>query len=196
MLGCVRHVLIDCERRNKKKSHYIEIDTKDGRNMRFFFASIELCSTILFTLKKLAFPPFISECFAFKHFEALQAEAAPYQSDSTEELKALLTRANTRGQRKVKYYFGNAGVTLIPSYPSTLLLPENVSDAEIGVSSKIRINKRFPTLVWHSNEHDCSIWRASCIDPNLMMERCPEDEKVLKAIAQINPAKKLFIIDA
>ena len=87
-------------------------------------------------------------------------------------------------------------MTLIASYPSTLLLPESVSDAEIGVSSKIRINKRFPTLVWHSNEHDCSIWRASCIDPNLMMDRCPEDEKVLKAIALINPAKKLFIFDA
>ncbi|KAG1681495.1 Myotubularin-related protein 3 [Nymphon striatum] len=78
----------------------------------------------------------------------------------------------------------NADYSLCSTYPSHIIVPNNISDEVIASGAKFRSSKRFPAVVWRSRKNGCVIARCSQPEVGLLGWRGKDDEELVQAIAQ------------
>jgi myotubularin-related protein 1/2 len=101
----------------------------------------------------------------------------------------------SRGSEAWRFTDLNRDYALCDSYPAVLMVPTNVSDAEVVKCSKFRSSRRLPALSWVHPTHGSAIVRCSQPLGGIKGRRCLEDVKVLTSCRAPNTAL-LYILDA
>lgn len=87
----------------------------------------------------------------------------------------------------------NQDYKFIPTYPSKLVVPYNLSDTTIQYAAKFRSKNRFPVLSYFYKRNNCSITRSSQPLTGLSLKRSIQDENLVSNI--FNNSKKNLIVD-
>ena len=77
----------------------------------------------------------------------------------------------------------NKKFELCPTYPEVFIIPNCITDDQIKKIASFRSSKRFPTVVWRSKTNGAVLARSSQPNVGLLGWRLPEDELLIKAIA-------------
>jgi hypothetical protein len=79
----------------------------------------------------------------------------------------------------------NQEYKLCSSYPSLLIVPQDISDDELFMVASFRSGQRLPTLCWASKSLGTTLWRSS--QPKAGVSgTCYQDEKFLDLLAKSN----------
>lgn len=89
----------------------------------------------------------------------------------------------------------NLNFELCQTYPRKLIVPRDITDEELKLSSTFRTKNRIPTLCWYDKEKKSSLWRSSQTKSGLTHQRNVYDEKLLNCIADTSNGK-ITIFDA
>ena len=86
----------------------------------------------------------------------------------------------------------------IPSYPTRLILPKDISDSEVCECIKYRKEGRIPALTYHNQNTNGTLWRCSQPKSGILGNQIKENTKLFMLIAKsckINE-KQIAIYDA
>lgn len=90
-----------------------------------------------------------------------------------------------------------------PSYPSTFVVPEAISDNVLNYGSKFRSKFRVPALTYYHKFNDCTITRCSQPMTGLKQNRSVQDEKFIsavfattKVVDKVGATQENLIVDA
>ncbi|CDF90290.1 ZYBA0S06-05138g1_1 [Zygosaccharomyces bailii CLIB 213] len=87
-----------------------------------------------------------------------------------------------------------------PTYPSLLVVPQQISDTLLRHAAKFRSQERIPVLTYYYSKTKCCIARSAQPLPGLTKQRSVQDEKLVSEIFQSFPhptlREKNIIVDA
>uniref|UniRef100_A0A6Q2Z0A7 phosphatidylinositol-3,5-bisphosphate 3-phosphatase n=1 Tax=Esox lucius TaxID=8010 RepID=A0A6Q2Z0A7_ESOLU len=167
---------------------------KDIRNLRFAHKQMEdsLRKSIFEVLMKFAFP--VSNglpIFAFEYGQVYPENGWKVYDAQAEYKRQGLPNESWRITKVNDHY------ELCDTYPSTLVVPVNISDEELKRVAAFRAKGRIPVLSWIHPESQATVTRCSQPMVGVNGKRSKDDEKYLQAIMDANAqSHKLFIFDA
>lgn len=97
---------------------------------------------------------------------------------------------------KLRICRANSAYKVCDTYPSIIVVPNNISDSEIWSAASFRSGQRLPSMCWASKLSKGTMWRSA--QPKAGMSGRNEiDEKLLLSIAQTGsrPEPVLYIVD-
>lgn len=141
-----------------KDSTRFAITTKDGRNLRVIFpeqANIEI--NMFYLLFDLVNSKSLTELFAFYH---------RVPGDNWDLYDCIMDLERNGGDFSVrdKQYFkmiSNGIGEFCESYPRFLVVPNDMSTAELLSCAEFRSSRRLPVVTWLGSNGKVSLWRCS-----------------------------------
>uniref|UniRef100_A0A8C4FFQ5 phosphatidylinositol-3,5-bisphosphate 3-phosphatase n=1 Tax=Dicentrarchus labrax TaxID=13489 RepID=A0A8C4FFQ5_DICLA len=124
----------------------------------------------------------------------LETITVPNQGENTKGLELVC-----KGLPNESWTFSkmNSTYELCDTYPSTLVIPTNITDEDIKRVAVFRAKHRIPVLSWIHPESQATIVRCSQPLVGPSDRRCKEDERFLQIIMDANAqSHKLTIFDA
>lgn len=170
----------------------IELVCKDIRSARFTYKAEESQPGIVEVLTKYAFPLSNNlSFFAFRYKEQFPVDGwkvyeptAEYNRQGLPNESWIISRINIHYE-------------LCDTYPSILVLPNNMTEEEIKQVASFRAKHRIPVLSWIHPESQATIMRCSQPLVGHLDRRCKEDERFLQIVMDANAqSHKLTIFDA
>uniref|UniRef100_A0A3P9KW35 phosphatidylinositol-3,5-bisphosphate 3-phosphatase n=1 Tax=Oryzias latipes TaxID=8090 RepID=A0A3P9KW35_ORYLA len=170
----------------------LELVCKDMRSPRFAFKFEETQPSVVDVLNKYVFP--LSHnlpLFAFQYKETFPADgwkvydaAAEYRRQGLPNESWTISKVNNSYE-------------LCDTYPSTLVIPTNITEEDLKRVASFRARHRVPVLSWIHPESQATIVRCSQPLVGPSDRRCKEDERLLQVIMDANAqSHKLTIFDA
>lgn len=173
-----------------KDIFYLHVLCKDARSVRLVFLSNDVCVKWFHRLLRAISPPkSIEDIFAFSFYAWSKEEGGekviqrlkrqPEQSYFRKEMDRLqfditgawrISKANENGE-------------LCSSYPKELLIPSCIADTILKKGAQFRSYGRVPAVVWRHTGNGAALARCSQPEVGWLGWRSPEDEALLKAIA-------------
>ena len=92
--------------------------------------------------------------------------------------------------------FVNSEYALSDSYPSVLYVPAGVADDILRAAASFRAKERIPVLCWTLPGSPAALFRSAQPATGLIGHRCDADERLVAAMAALNPGAPFVIIDA
>ena len=168
-----------------------ELTLKDGRNFIFKFTqnAFEKFGNIL---EKFAFPKitkkFFNFAFTYKNQQKAKKNIKVYNIINEFQRQGIIFETN-----KEFRILSNNNFEFCESYPKRIIVPYNMTDAQIKKCSEFRTKNRIPTLTYRYNKNNCCIWRSSQTKSGLSNYKNKDDVELLTFISN---GKKLYIFDA
>lgn len=171
----------------ERDKHSISIVSRNfpERTLRFGGdADPALYEDLYQTIKKVAFPGAVHDCFAFSSQEMVATQNGWKLYDVEEEFKRMgaLDADSEWTLSKI-----NEDFQFSPTYPAYLLLPANMSKESLEKVKNFRSKARIPTLVYQykykdENGEDKKSSMLRCAQPlvGLTANRCKADEKMME----------------
>ncbi|XP_067418989.1 myotubularin-related protein 6 [Emydura macquarii macquarii] len=169
------------------------IQCKNFRVVHFIVPRERDCHDIYNSLLQLSRPASYDELYAFS-YNPKQNESKRLQDwqliDLAEEYKRMGV-PNSSWQLSD----ANRDYKICETYPRELYVPKTASKPVIVGSSKFRSKGRFPVLSYYHRDKEAAICR--CSQPlSGFSARCLEDEHMLQAISEANPAHHyMYVMD-
>ncbi|KAK5605340.1 Myotubularin- protein 1 [Crenichthys baileyi] len=170
----------------------IELVCKDIRSARFAYKTDESQPEMGEMLSKHAFPLSYSlPLFAFKYNEQFPVDGWKVYDPAAEYNRQGLPNESWSISKMNLHY------QLCDTYPSILVLPNNMTEEDITQVASFRAKRRLPVLSWIHPESQATIVRCSQPLVGPLDRRCKEDERFLQIIMDANAqSHKLTIFDA
>jgi len=140
---------------------YIEILTKDWRQLKFMFYNQNKEGDAIFsTIEELAFRKEEKKTFAFIHKNL----------EDPDEGWNIFCDVDEYMRMGIEYIEENCAFRLFKenidgetcsSYPQRVIVPKEISDKEVVDCSKFRAKERFQVLTYYYKLNKASIWRSS-----------------------------------
>ncbi|XP_060888088.1 myotubularin-related protein 1a isoform X4 [Labrus mixtus] len=170
----------------------LELVCKDMRSPRFAYKTEEDHPDVVELISKHAFP--LSHnlpLFAFLYKELFPVDGWKVYDPAAEYRRQGLPNESWTISKV------NSSYELCDTYPSTLVIPTNISDDDIRRVAAFRVKHRIPVLSWIHPETQATIVRCSQPLVGPSDRRCKEDERFLQIIMDANAqSHKLSIFDA
>lgn len=175
-----------------ENSRGLELVCKDMRSPRFTYKTEDNQPDIVELIGRHAFP--LSHnlpLFAFLYKEQFPVDGWRVYDPAAEYRRQGLPNESWTISRV------NSSYELCDTYPSTLVIPTNISDEDLRRVASFRAKHRIPVLSWIHPETQASIVRCSQPLVGPSDRRCKEDERLLQVIMDANAqSHKLSIFDA
>ncbi|KAE8744447.1 hypothetical protein FOCC_FOCC008922 [Frankliniella occidentalis] len=173
-----------------KDIFYLHVLCKDARSVRLVFLSNDVCLDWFRRLLRAISPPkSIIEIFAFSFYAWSKEEEGekviqrlkrqPEQSYFRKEVERL--QFDLRGSWRISK--ANENGELCSSYPREILVPSCIADEKLKKGAGFRSYGRVPAVVWRHTGNGAVLARCSQPEVGWFGYRLPEDEELLKAIA-------------
>ncbi|CDW83756.1 myotubularin-related protein 1 isoform x3 [Stylonychia lemnae] len=176
----------DCQNR-------IIINTKDYREIKLIFDSIDNVNEIYVILTNLTFPDLIQRIFFASNHKLYSALKFIYQQDQGngwEVYSDPIIEFNRQGidlnEGNLFRLWENKNYKTCPSYPQINIVPKEADDRLILQTSNFRTKGRLPCLTYFDKFSGCSIFRSSQPKQGILNGRNQGDEKYLQLIGQLN----------
>uniref|UniRef100_A0A8C7WZW0 phosphatidylinositol-3,5-bisphosphate 3-phosphatase n=1 Tax=Oryzias sinensis TaxID=183150 RepID=A0A8C7WZW0_9TELE len=170
----------------------LELVCKDMRSPRFAFKFEETQPSVVDVLNKYVFP--LSHnlpLFAFQYKETFPADGWKVYDAAAEYRRQGLPNESWTISRV------NSSYELCDTYPSTLVIPTNITEEDLKRVASFRARHRVPVLSWIHPESQATIVRCSQPLVGPSDRRCKEDERLLQVVMDANAqSHKLTIFDA
>ncbi|XP_066915295.1 myotubularin-related protein 4-like isoform X2 [Clytia hemisphaerica] len=183
----------------------LHVHCKDGKVLRIAFNTTEDCTECsrLITSNETSCTK-VDEFFAFQYFSQMKNEEMNFESLSlrtskqhppkktkssqisceasmyVDEIKRL--GFNTKSIWRTTEINDKFGIC--ETYPKYHIVPKWITDKDLETIARFRSLKRFPSVVWRSQQNGAVIARCSQPELGWFGWRCQEDESLLSAIAQ------------
>uniref|UniRef100_A0A8C4F8D7 phosphatidylinositol-3,5-bisphosphate 3-phosphatase n=1 Tax=Dicentrarchus labrax TaxID=13489 RepID=A0A8C4F8D7_DICLA len=170
----------------------LELVCKDMRSPRFAYKTEESHPDVVEVLAKHAFPfSHNLPLFAFLYKEQFPVDGWKVYDPTAEYRRQGLPNESWTFSKM------NSTYELCDTYPSTLVIPTNITDEDIKRVAVFRAKHRIPVLSWIHPESQATIVRCSQPLVGPSDRRCKEDERFLQIIMDANAqSHKLTIFDA
>ncbi|XP_078258865.1 phosphatidylinositol-3,5-bisphosphate 3-phosphatase MTMR2 isoform X3 [Rhinoraja longicauda] len=176
-----------------ENSYGLEIFSKDIRTIRFAHRQEGHTRRSIFeNLMKYAFPTSnILPLFAYEYREIFPENGWKVYDPITEYKRMGLPNESWTLSRINEHY------ELCDTYPTILVVPENVPEDDLKKVAAFRSRGRLPVLSWIHPESQATITRCSQPLVGMSGKRSKDDEKFLQIIMDSNAqSHKIFIFDA
>ncbi|XP_055493299.1 myotubularin-related protein 2 [Leucoraja erinacea] len=176
-----------------ENSYGLEIFSKDIRTIRFAHKQEGHTRRSIFeNLMKYAFPTSNNlTLFAYDYKEIFPENGWKVYDPITEYKRMGLPNESWTLSRINEHY------ELCDTYPTILVVPENVPEDELKKVAAFRSRGRLPVLSWIHPESQATVTRCSQPLVGMSGKRSKDDEKFLQIIMDSNAqSHKIFIFDA
>ncbi|XP_027732727.1 myotubularin-related protein 8-like isoform X2 [Vombatus ursinus] len=173
--------------------HPLLLHCKNFRTAHFVFGSEWECHEVHASLLKLSQPVRPEELYAFSY--------NPKSSKDDREMgwKMIDLKSDYKRMGVPNDYWqitdANKNYEVCSTYPPEIVIPKAASKAIVMGCAKFRSRGRIPVLSYFYKENNAAICR--CSQPlSGFGSRCLEDEQMLQAISQANPASPfIYVVD-
>ncbi|XP_036596270.1 myotubularin-related protein 8 [Trichosurus vulpecula] len=173
--------------------HPLILRCKNFRMAHFVFGSEWECHEVHASLLKLSQPVRPEELYAFSY--------NPKSSKDDREIgwKMIDLKSDYKRMGVPNDYWqitdANKNYEVCSTYPPEIVIPKEASKAIVMGCAKFRSRGRIPVLSYFYKENNAAICR--CSQPlSGFGSRCLEDEQMLQAISQANPASPfIYVVD-
>ncbi|XP_076180922.1 phosphatidylinositol-3,5-bisphosphate 3-phosphatase MTMR4 isoform X2 [Ptiloglossa arizonensis] len=187
-----------------KEIFFLHIGCKDARSLSCAFSTNEHCLEWFKRLHKVTYPrKSIEDIFAFAYYAWSIEEGndfTKFRKDNTSytatfNLEVERLKFNLHGTWRISQI--NQDYRMCPSYPPLLLVPACISDEILEIGAKFRSSRRIPAVVWRHVNNGAVLARSSQPEVGWLGWRSPEDEDLLKALANAcSYDKELTMMDS
>jgi len=175
--------------RNKHFPTILEIRCKDLRLMRLRFKDANTSFTVCQWVRNRCAER--SKFFAFDNKEEFPGTPNGWEIFDWEK------EFRRQGLDEQEWQlFPNYNYALCDTYPKKVIVPASITPATLQAASRFRSHERFPVLCWQHPRYKSTLSRCSQPMVGLMQQRSIDDEKMVQAIASLNPnSQVMFIVD-
>ena len=163
-------------------SYFIEIITKDNRNMKFFTESNK--PYFYDKLNQRAFPKKSNKefyIFAEEYAKSDKFSNIKINGWNIYDVEEEFKRQNLDENLFVINRDLNKNYSLCQSYPEILVVPNSFPVDKIADSSNFRTRNRLPVVCYYNNTHKNVLLRSSQVKTGLFFSRSDNDEKYLES---------------
>jgi Myotubularin-like phosphatase domain len=185
----------------KKEHHYLDIDTKDQRKLKFRFDTAFLHQRASDAMSRHCEISKHRDLFAFDHSKKLREEPESAQTVFLNDGKVIdiVMRDIDKMISGTEGVFKRIEIDQITrqnwkiDLPQSVVVPFILGDGAHLKCSKSRANGRFPTLTYYNKEKGYALWRSSQLSIDTTIGQSTDDVAYLKCINKnAGPNQKLY----